>query len=154
MRADESETAAPDPRPTPRRQATEPRVSARAVVLNAQGEILLVRHRDQDREFYVLPGGRVEPGETSAEAVRREVWRRRGCRSASANCAGSGSTCRSATKAIRTTRPASNSSSSTSTPTWSMRAPLHRRATPTGPSPQSCGTPPRRSANWLSCLLA
>ncbi|MCX4799500.1 MULTISPECIES: NUDIX domain-containing protein [unclassified Streptomyces] len=73
MRADESETAAPDPRPTPRRQATEPRVSARAVVLNAQGEILLVRHRDQDREFYVLPGGRVEPGETSAEAVRREV---------------------------------------------------------------------------------
>lgn len=52
---------------------SEPRVSARAVVLNTRAEILLVRHRDQKREFYVLPGGRVEPGETSAEAVRREV---------------------------------------------------------------------------------
>ncbi len=52
---------------------TEPRVSARAVVVDEAGRVLLVRHRDGDREFHVLPGGRIEPGETAAEAARREV---------------------------------------------------------------------------------
>ena len=58
--------AQPDP-------PTGPRVSARAVVLNDVGDVLLVEHRDGDRRFHVLPGGRVAPKETAAEAVRREV---------------------------------------------------------------------------------
>lgn len=55
------------------RHAIEPRVSARAVVVDQEGRILLIRHSDNDRVFHVLPGGRVEPGETAAEAARREV---------------------------------------------------------------------------------
>lgn len=55
------------------RDATEPRVSARAVVLDQRGRVLLIRHSDTDRAFHVLPGGRVEPGETAAEAAHREV---------------------------------------------------------------------------------
>lgn len=54
-------------------RATEPRVSARAVVVDQEGRVLLIRHSDTDRAFHVLPGGRVEPGETAAEAARREV---------------------------------------------------------------------------------
>ncbi|MGW7522604.1 NUDIX domain-containing protein [Streptomyces sp. NPDC054783] len=49
------------------------RVSARAVVVDQVGRVLLIRHRDNDREFHVLPGGRVEPGETASEAACREV---------------------------------------------------------------------------------
>lgn len=54
-------------------RVTEPRVSARAVVVDQEGRILLVRHLDNDRAFHVLPGGRVEPGETAAEAACREM---------------------------------------------------------------------------------
>ncbi|THV41867.1 NUDIX domain-containing protein [Glycomyces buryatensis] len=54
-------------------RAAEPRVSARAVVVDKEGRVLLVRHSDNGRAFHVLPGGRVEPGETAAEAARREV---------------------------------------------------------------------------------
>lgn len=60
-------------RPDPRARPDEPRVSARAVVVDRDGRVLLVRHRAGDREFHVLPGGRVEPGETAAEAAAREV---------------------------------------------------------------------------------
>ncbi|MFG3257325.1 NUDIX domain-containing protein [Streptomyces sp. NPDC048172] len=56
------------------------RVSARAVVVDQEGRVLLVRHRDGDREFHVLPGGRVEPGQTAAEAARREVEEETGLR--------------------------------------------------------------------------
>lgn len=58
----------------------EPRVSARAVVVDQEGRVLLVRHRDDDRDFHVLPGGRVEPGETAAEAAGREVLEETGLR--------------------------------------------------------------------------
>ncbi|MEV5987101.1 NUDIX domain-containing protein [Streptomyces sp. NPDC052051] len=56
------------------------RVSARAVVVDQEGRVLLIRHRDGDREFHVLPGGRVEPGETAAEAACREVREETGLR--------------------------------------------------------------------------
>ncbi|GAA2125757.1 NUDIX domain-containing protein [Glycomyces algeriensis] len=56
-----------------RLRADEPRVSARAVVVDREGRVLLVRHRAGGREFHVLPGGRVEQGETAAEAAVREV---------------------------------------------------------------------------------
>lgn len=54
-------------------RAAEPRVSARAVVVDQKGRVLLVRHHDNGRVFHVLPGGRIEPGETAAETARREV---------------------------------------------------------------------------------
>lgn len=63
-----------------RARADEPRVSARAVVVDQDGRVLLVRHSAEGREFHVLPGGRVEPGETAAEAAAREVLEETGRR--------------------------------------------------------------------------
>lgn len=44
-------------------------------VLVYQGRILLVVYHDaaKDESFYRLPGGTVEPGERTADAVRREI---------------------------------------------------------------------------------
>jgi ADP-ribose pyrophosphatase YjhB (NUDIX family) len=55
-------------------------VSARAVVVDHDGRLLLIRHRVESREFHVLPGGRVEAGETAAEAAEREVLEETGLR--------------------------------------------------------------------------
>ena len=45
-----------------------------AVVHDLRGRLLLIRRaRDPGRGLWSLPGGRVEPGETLAEAVEREV---------------------------------------------------------------------------------
>ncbi len=45
-----------------------------AVVLDDAGRLLLVRRgREPSRGLWSLPGGRVEPGETDADAVAREV---------------------------------------------------------------------------------
>jgi len=54
------------------------RPSARLIVLNAQGEVLLFRfdHRKgalAGRSYWATPGGAVEEGETFAEAARREL---------------------------------------------------------------------------------
>ncbi|MFI9259757.1 NUDIX domain-containing protein [Streptomyces sioyaensis] len=64
----------------PPARSAELRVSARAVVVDQTGRILLIRHCDNGKEFHVLPGGRVEPGETDAEAVGREVREETGLR--------------------------------------------------------------------------
>jgi mutator protein MutT len=42
-----------------------------AVILNAQGHLLLVRKRDT--EMFMQPGGKFEPGESSEEALIREL---------------------------------------------------------------------------------
>jgi ADP-ribose pyrophosphatase YjhB (NUDIX family) len=46
----------------------------RAVILREDGTVLMDRTHHADREvFYWLPGGGTEPGETSEEALRREL---------------------------------------------------------------------------------
>jgi 8-oxo-dGTP diphosphatase len=42
-------------------------------LIHRGGHILMVKHRWQDEEWWCLPGGGVEPGESSAEAALREL---------------------------------------------------------------------------------
>ena len=52
-----------------------------AVVLDEAGRLLLVRRgREPSRGLWSLPGGRVEPGESDAAAVAREVLEETGLR--------------------------------------------------------------------------
>jgi len=46
-------------------------VVAAALVQNATGELLLVRKRGTD--FFMLSGGKIEPGETPVQALAREL---------------------------------------------------------------------------------
>ncbi|MFH0922041.1 MAG: NUDIX hydrolase [Fibrobacterota bacterium] len=55
------------------------RVRAAAVVVQ-EGAILLVRHRKDDQEYFLLPGGGVEPGETPEQALIRELAEETGLR--------------------------------------------------------------------------
>jgi 8-oxo-dGTP diphosphatase len=52
--------------------APAPRVRVAALVVSGDS-ILLVLHRKEGREYYLLPGGGVEPGETEEEALKREL---------------------------------------------------------------------------------
>ena len=47
------------------------RVSTKAIII-INGEILLLKHEDQDGDWYCLPGGGQENGETLKEALIRE----------------------------------------------------------------------------------
>lgn len=44
----------------------------RAVIIKA-GSILLIKRNNYGNEYYTLPGGHIEPGETEIEAVVREL---------------------------------------------------------------------------------
>lgn len=50
--------------------------SVTGVVFDAAGRMLLVRHAD--RGIWVLPGGAIDPGETPADALVRELWEETG----------------------------------------------------------------------------
>jgi len=49
------------------------REAVRAVVVDDDGRILLVRFEFPDDAFWATPGGGIEPGETPAAAIRREL---------------------------------------------------------------------------------
>ncbi len=48
------------------------RIRAAAIIVE-NGRILLEKHGKDGREYWVLPGGGVDPGETLSEALRREL---------------------------------------------------------------------------------
>jgi 8-oxo-dGTP diphosphatase len=50
-----------------------PTTRVSVVVLTADGKILLVKHRKGSRQYWVLPGGRLEYGETFQECAIREL---------------------------------------------------------------------------------
>lgn len=54
------------------------RAAARAVILNSRKEIILQHAKKYD--YYKLPGGGIENGETASEALHREVMEEAGCK--------------------------------------------------------------------------
>jgi 8-oxo-dGTP pyrophosphatase MutT (NUDIX family) len=62
------------------------RRAARVVVLDPRDRLLLINARDPRRrdgpDWWEIPGGGIDPGETSLEAVRRELWEEAGIRDA------------------------------------------------------------------------
>lgn len=52
--------------------------SVTAVIFDDAGRMLMVEHAD--RGIWVLPGGAIDPGETPADALVREVWEETGLR--------------------------------------------------------------------------
>lgn len=61
------------------------RRAARVVVLDSTDRLLLINARDPVRrgaDWWEIPGGGIDPGETSLDAVRRELWEEAGIRDA------------------------------------------------------------------------
>ena len=50
-----------------------PTVRVSLIIINAEGEILLAKHKKPTREYWVLPGGHLEYGETIQECALREL---------------------------------------------------------------------------------
>ena len=48
------------------------RIRAAAIIVE-NGRVLLEKHAKDGREYWVLPGGGVDPGETLSEGLRREL---------------------------------------------------------------------------------
>ena len=55
--------------------ARQPRPAARILLVDAAGRVLLFRFTPGDRPpLWCTPGGAVDPGESYAQAARRELW--------------------------------------------------------------------------------
>ncbi|MDX1920314.1 MAG: NUDIX hydrolase [Candidatus Caenarcaniphilales bacterium] len=50
-----------------------PTIRVSLVIINEKQEILLVKHKKKNREYWVLPGGHLEFGETVEECALREL---------------------------------------------------------------------------------
>lgn len=48
-------------------------VRVEAVIFNSRGELLLARHRKKGENYWVLPGGHIEFGESMESALQREI---------------------------------------------------------------------------------
>ena len=54
-------------------EKTQKRRSSRAIIFR-NGEMVSMYREREGRKFYTFPGGGIEPGETEAECVKREVF--------------------------------------------------------------------------------
>ena len=63
----------PRPKFKKRPAQTIPTTRVSVIVVREQKEILLVKHRKGNRQYWVLPGGRLEYGETFHECAVREM---------------------------------------------------------------------------------
>ncbi len=52
--------------------------TARAIIFNDDGKLLMVERHKDGEHYFVLPGGHVDQGETPERAVAREVWEETG----------------------------------------------------------------------------
>jgi ADP-ribose pyrophosphatase YjhB (NUDIX family) len=51
-----------------------PKIDIRiAACIIKDNKLLMVRHRKKDKKYWLLPGGRIEYGETLVEALKREI---------------------------------------------------------------------------------
>ena len=46
---------------------------ARVVIFNDQKQVLMVKHHQDEKDIWLVPGGSIEEGENALEAARREV---------------------------------------------------------------------------------